>query len=319
MHTSGLLAGRIRSTTTMNRPATHPGDVATASPLPDASGCTQQTLRAADGYELAARFFSPNTAARASVVIAPAMGVAQPYYAALAGWLARHGLLALTFDYRGTGLSRREPPRHSAATVLDWARLDCAAALEAVAERAPNKPVYWIGHSLGGQIIPLVPNWRRVAKFITVATGSGYWRENAAPLRPRAWFLWHVLAPLLVPLFGYFPGKRLGIVGDLPDGVMKQWRRWCLDPEYVVGAETGVRSLYAEVRTPIVSLSFTDDEMMSARNIESMHGFYLNAPRTMKRLTPNDVGAARIGHFGFFRPEFADCLWRKYLLPELSD
>lgn len=301
----------------MNRPAGVTGEGA-ARPT-DANGFTQETLRAADGYPLAARFFSPSETPRAGVVIVAAMGVTQPYYAALAGWLAGRGLLALTFDYRATGLSRRESPKRSAATVFDWARLDCAAALDAVAQRVPKRSVYWIGHSLGGQIIPLAPNWPRVIKFITVATGSGYWCENAAPLRPRAWFLWHVLAPLLVPLFGYFPGKRLGIVGDLPAGVMKQWRRWCLDPEYVVGAEPDVRALYAEVRTPIVSFSFSDDEMMSARNIESMHGFYVNAPRTMKRFTPGDIGAARIGHFGFFRPEFAEDLWRRHLLPELAD
>lgn len=271
------------------------------------------------GCPVVACLFHPPREPKAGVLIASAMGVNQSFYAPLARWIAGHGYAVATFDYRGIGLSRPAPLRHLEVDVIDWARLDCAAALDAVAERVPAKPVYWIGHSLGGQIIPLVPNWQRVAKFITVATGSGYWRENAAPLRPRAWILWHVLAPLLVPLFGYFPGKRLGIVGDLPAGVMKQWRRWCLDPEYAVGVEPGARELYAEMRTPIVSLSFTDDEMMSARNIESMHGFYVNAPRTMKRLGPKDVGAARIGHFGFFRPEFADGLWHRHLLPALAD
>jgi predicted alpha/beta hydrolase len=27
-------------------------------------------------------------------------------------------------------------------------------------------------------------------------------------------------------------------------------------------------------------------------------------------VTPADIGAARIGHFGFFRPEHRDTLWR---------
>ena len=56
---------------------------------------------------------------------------------------------------------------------------------------------------------------------------------------------------------------------------------------------------------------------MSARNTESLHGFYTNAPRTMKRIAPTDIGARRIGHFGFFRSEFRDSLWRAHLLPEL--
>ena len=124
--------------------------------------------------------------------------------------------------------------------------------------------------------------------------------------------------PASLALFGYFPGKRLRMVGDLPHGVMAQWRRWCLDPEYAVGVEGELaRRLYEGVTQPLVSFSFTDDEFMSARNTESLHAFYAGAPRTMKRFAPADLGERRVGHFGFFRPEVAESLWRPHLLPEL--
>ncbi len=279
----------------------------------------ERQITTADGRALVARFFRPPAAPRGGTVIVPAMGVAQPYYEPFAAWLATQGFWTVTFDYRGTGLSRSGPLRRVDADILTWARFDCAAVLAALAAQVGSKPIYWIAHSLGGQIIPFVPNRERVAKFITIAAGSGYWRENSAPLKRRAWLLWYLLAPVLVALFGYFPGRRLGMVGDLPAGVMRQWRRWCLHPEYAVGVEgEAARALYASVRTPIVSLSFTDDEFMSARNIESLHGFYANAPRKMKRLAPADIGVERIGHFGFFRPEFAETLWRPHLLPELA-
>lgn len=158
-----------------------------------------------------------------------------------------------------------------------------------------------------------------VRKAITVATGSGYWLENVPSLRFKVWWLWYVLVPLSLPLFGYFPGKALRKVGDLPKGVMVQWRRWCLDPDYAVGVEgEAIRAQYAAVRTPIVSLSFSDDELMSARNTESIHGFYAGAPRKMKRIAPQDIGAARIGHFGFFRSAYEGSRWREHLLPELA-
>ena len=83
--------------------------------------------------------------------------------------------------------------------------------------------------------------------------------------------------PIALRVAGYFPGKRLRKVGNLPSGVMAQWRRWCLSREYVVGAEgEHVRKAYASVRVPMLSLSFTDDEMMSARGIRS------NGSRTWK-------------------------------------
>src|SRR5216684_528871 len=279
-----------------------------------------QEVITVDGHSIIGRFFLPQGEAKGTVLIAPAMGTPQEYYAPFATWLATQGFVAATFDYRGTGLSRLQELRGFKADIFDWAQLDCGAMVAAISMRAPGKPFYWIGHSLGGQILPFVPNRDRIAKMVTIATGSGYWRENSPPLKRRAWWLWYVVAPLAVPLFGYFPGKRLRKVGDLPRGVMEQWRRWCLNPEYAVGVEgEGVRAQYAAVRTPIVSLSFSDDEFMSARNTESMHGFFVNAPRTMKRIAPKDIGVRRIGHFGFFRPEHESSLWQAHLLPELTE
>lgn len=277
-----------------------------------------ETIHAADGHALASRFFTPAGPARGAVLIVPAMGVSQEYYADFANWLALHGYAVATFDYRGMGHSRRGSLRGFDADIFDWARLDCTAAADALTQRFPDVPLYWIGHSLGGQILAFFPHHARVRKAITVATGSGYWLENTWTLRLYVWWLWYFVVPVVLPLFGYFPGRRLKKVGDLPRGVMAQWQRWCRHPDYAVGVEgESVRQQYAAVTTPIVSLSFTDDEFMSARNTESLLGFYANARRTMTRIAPRDVGSRRIGHFGFFRHRFAETLWKDYLLPEL--
>jgi len=282
------------------------------------SGMQIREIAASDGQKIAARFFAPEGPPRASALIVPAMGTPQDYYRPFARWLASQGLLVATFDYRGAGLSRPKTLRGFKADIFDWARLDCAAMIDALAQEAPDRPLYWIGHSLGGQILGLVPNRDRIAKAVAIATGSGYWRENVAALRPKAWWLWFVVTPVALSLCGYFPGKALRKIGDLPKGVMAQWRRWCLDREYAIGAEgDAVRAQYAAVRTPIVSLSFSDDEMMSARNTESILGFYSGAPRRAKRIAPQDVGVRRIGHFGFFRSAFEASLWQRHLLPEL--
>jgi predicted alpha/beta hydrolase len=295
---------------------------------------TSTTLRAADGFALAAREFAPSAERRTErggergvVVIAPAMGVVQDYYVHFATWLGSQGFRVLTFDYRGMGASRRGPLRGFDATVLDWARLDGGAMLDAAVARAAGdpdrglaaRPVVWLGHSLGGQILAFVPGHERVAKMLTVGTGSGYWLENQPALRRYSWWLWFVAVPVALAVCGYFPGRRLRKVGDLPKGVMAQWRRWCLDPEYAFGAEgEAARREYAAVTTPIVSLSFTDDEYMSERNTESIHAHYSNAPRRMRRIAPRDVGEKRIGHFGFFRRRYEESLWRGVLLPELE-
>jgi predicted alpha/beta hydrolase len=279
----------------------------------------QRSVATQAGYDVVATFFHPDGPAKALVLIVPAMGVAQKFYARLAAWLSAQGYLAATFDFVGIGCSRPADLRALKVDITDWARFDCAAMVDALTGAAPGRPLFWLGHSLGGQILGLVPNRQRIAKVVTIACGSGYWLENTPALRWRAWWLWYFAAPMATRLCGYFPGKRLRKVGDLPRGVIEQWRRWCLHPDYAVGVEgPALRAQFAAMRTPITSLSFVDDEFMSARNTESLHGFYLGAPRTMKRIAPTDVGAKKIGHFGFFNAQFQDSLWRFYLLPELG-
>lgn len=286
-----------------------------AAHAPVAPTIDDVTIDTADGTPIAARWYTP-AEPRGAVLIVPAMGVPQSYYAPFATWLASEGFVVATYDYRGTGRSRHGSLRAVDANVITWAEQDTAAVLRELATR--GLPITWIGHSLGGQIVPFVPGHEQVAKIITVATGSGYWRENAEPLRRKVWIFWWLAVPLLTPLFGYFPGKRLGMVGDLPRGVIRQWRSWCLHPEYALGDGAHVRDKFASVTTPITSFSFTDDEMMSEANTASIHSFYTRSPRTLRRLSPEEVGVERVGHFGFFKEAMRGPLWEGRLRRELA-
>lgn len=274
-------------------------------------------VAATDGKLLAAHFYGPEGSPRGAVLLVPAMGTRQEFYRPLARWLAGEGFASATFDYRGIGRSLQGRLRDEPADLVDWARLDCAAMVDALAARAPGVPLTWVGHSLGGQILPFVPNLDRVARVITVGTGSGYWRLYPPWLLLGAPWLWFVAVPASLALLGYFPGRRLRKVGDVPGRAMAQWRRWCLDPDYAAGAERA-HDRYAAVRTPIVSLSFSDDEFMSARSVEAIHALYSGAPRKMKAMTPREAGLPRVGHFGFYREATGGKLWREQLLPELA-
>jgi len=263
-----------------------------------------------DGVALSAAVYGDAAQARAGLLIVPAMGVPQTFYAPFAQWLAGEGYCVATFDYRGIGASRSGPLRRERADVFTWAQRDAAALVEWMGAQLDGRPLGWVGHSLGGQVFGLLPNTARVQALVTVATGSGYWRDYVPSLRRLAPLLWYGIAPATLAIAGYFPGRRLGIIGDVPAGVMRQWRRWCLHPDYLFGVEQPRwRDVYARLTQPILALSFTDDEYMSARNIESLHAFYASAPRTLRRVTPAQAGARRIGHFGFFRPRAGAALW----------
>lgn len=269
-----------------------------------------QTRRLATQHgDLVLRVFPSVAPPAAAIVLPSAMGVAQNFYARYAQWLAEQGFLVITFDYRGVGLSAPPSLRECRVDIFDWAR-DCEAVIDFAADALPGRPLYWIGHSLGGQLLGLIRNRERIVRVVTIATGNGYWLQNSWPVRAMVWWLWLVVVPLATRTVGYFPGRRLRKVGDLPRGVIEQWRRWCLNREYVVGAEgEAVREAYSAVDVPIMALSFTDDELMTEKSIRTLHRLYSAAPIDFRRIAPRDVGVRRIGHFGFFRPQFEQSLW----------
>ncbi|WP_455555732.1 alpha/beta hydrolase family protein [Comamonas sp.] len=249
----------------------------------------------------------------AQVVIAAAIGVPQRFYTAFAQWLAAHGYAVTTFDYRGHAESLHGPLRKASANLLDWAA-DCAAVATHMRKQAPGLPLYWIGHSVGAQLPGIQGRGMPIDGLLSVASGSGYWRDNAPPTRRKVLLWWHVIAPVLTGLCGCMPGKKWGLVGDLPAGVVWQWRKWCMHPNYGIGVEgDALRRAYASARYPLHAFSVEDDEMMSWRSTASLVSWYRNCPQTVERLRMLDVPQRRIGHFGFFRSEMEPSLWPRAL------
>lgn len=275
------------------------------------------TLTASDGYPLAALMYLPvpdSTLPRHTVLVAGALGVPQRYYAAFCSWLAGQGNTVMSFDLRGIGASlpRGQSLRGVEATMLSWARVDFAGAVDALCARTGQKQINVIGHSLGAQHAGMgnVATQLKIRKIVSVAAGSGYWRDWAKPSRRAAPLMFYSAGPLPTRLFGYFPGKRLGMVGNLPQGVMQQFSRWCRHPQFAWDAEPDllVPSLQS-ASYPIRALSFTDDEAMTEACTRKLFAAHPNAPTTIQFINPTQVGVKRIGHLGAFRQELQTALW----------
>ena len=269
----------------------------------------KQTLQVNGAVVLALRVYEPAGAARASVVIGGAMGVRQSFYEAFARWMAQQGFRVTTFDYRGHGDSLHGAMRDVNADLFDWAQ-DYEAVISAAKAALPMQPLYLLGHSLGAQLPGLLRKPGQVDGLLSVAAGSGYWRDNAPKLRRVVPYFWWVLVPLATRLCGYFPGRALKKVGDLPAGVILQWRRWCLHPAYSAGAEgPDVAQSYGAVRFPVLALSMADDELMTLRGTHNLVNLYANTERRVESISPAELKVRRIGHFGFFRDQFRQSLW----------
>ena len=260
-----------------------------------------------DGARIVAHRFDAQEP-RAAAVIGGALGVPQDFYFAFAQHLAARGISTFTFDFRGVGFSAPPSLRGFRASLDDWARHDYEAALASARAAVAVGPLFVVGHSLGAQLPALTHRGADIDAMVAVAGGGGYWGGLAPAARPMMLAMISAVAPLVIPIAGYFPGRRLRMIGDLPGGVMRQWCRWARHPDYLVGVEPGARDAYARARFAILSLSISDDWMMPQRNIDSLHSHFRSAPREAHRVTPAQAGGP-VGHMGFFRRRYGDALW----------
>jgi predicted alpha/beta hydrolase len=298
-----------------------PHDATPGDPLQTPSDVISDdiTIPAMDGYALAATLFLPRGAKRNAVVISSATATPRRVYRGFASYLAHCGFAVLTYDYRGIGGSRglsvegHNRPKSLVgfkASMADWAMLDATAAVGWMRERYRELPLAYVGHSFGGQTLGLLPNNNEVSRALFVAAQAGYWKLMASPERYRvAGFMSLVGAPLTY-LLGYAPG-RAGIGEDLPRDVFLQWTKWVMSPHYLFD-DTALAGLqnFPNFKGSLRALTFTDDPWATLPAVELLCKGLTGTSAEIIPVNPADLGIKKIGHFGFFRPDHRDTLWR---------
>ncbi|KNG94464.1 hypothetical protein ATO11_08690 [Pseudaestuariivita atlantica] len=252
---------------------------------------------------LAGTLFVPRGAPRAIVVMNSATGVPQRYYRAFATWLAEDkGVAVLTYDYRDFGDSARHPMSVSKATMTDWGVHDQQAARDCAAAMFPDLPLWVIGHSLGGFMLPFQRGQGRIAGLITVASGPVHLDDHPWWYRPAARFLWSRTVRAIATMRGYLPGRALRLGADVPLGVYRQWRRWCVTHGGVT-VDAGGAVPYPDWtafdgQARIVAVA--DDPMVPPAAVWRLMQFYPEARKSQAVLHPASYGLSRIGHIGAF-------------------
>jgi predicted alpha/beta hydrolase len=277
------------------------------------------TIPATDGYPLGATLFLPRGAKRHAVLISSATAVPRKIYRGFAGYLAHRGCAVLSYDYRGIGGSRQSAlegynrPKSLKgfnAAMADWAGLDATAAVSWMRERYRNLPLFYVGHSFGGQALGLLPNNGEVSRALLIAAQAAYWKLMTSPERYRVYTLMNFVGVPLTRTLGYMPGWT-GVGEDLPKGVFLQWTRWVSSPHYMFDDTTltGLAN-FPKYKGAMRALCISDDPWATRPAVEMMCAGFTSTKPEIITVTPADVGASKIGHFGFFRPDHRDTLWR---------
>ncbi|WP_338699520.1 MULTISPECIES: alpha/beta fold hydrolase [unclassified Bradyrhizobium] len=294
-------------------------EIAVASATLDDVFSDDIVVPAADGYLLAATLFLPRGAKRHAVLINSATAVSRKVYRGFAGYLARRGAAVLTYDYRGTGDSRPmaatglNKPKSLAgfkATMADWAALDATAAVSWMRERYRGLPFAYVGHSFGGQALGLLPNNAEIPRALLIASQAATWKLIASPERYRVVAFMNGVGLPLARTLGYLPGWA-GLGMDLPRGVFEQWTRWAMRKRYLLDDTTlAARENFTKFKGKLRAISITDDTWATRPAVELLCSAFTSTTPEIISIRPADAGAKTIGHFGFFRSEHRDALWR---------
>jgi len=277
------------------------------------------TIPAIDGYKLGATLFLPLGARRHAVLISSATAVPRKIYRAFAGYLAGRGCIVLTYDYRGIGGSRQlalegynrpKSLKSFKATMADWAALDATAVVRWMRERYQNLPLSYVGHSFGGQALGLLPNNGEVSRALLVAAQAAYWKLMTSPERYRVYALMNFIGGPLTRALGYAPGWT-GIGEDLPKGVFLQWTQWVSSPHYMFDDKSlTALANFAKYKGAMRAVCLSDDPWATRPAVEMLCSGFVSTSPEIVTIAPTDIGAGKIGHFGFFRPDHRDTLWR---------
>ena len=262
---------------------------------------------------VAATFFPANTEKKLnrSVIVGPAAAVSQTYYQGFCEYLADAGFDVMSFDFRGVGQSKtRDIREYRDIGFLAYAEHDYPAVVNTMLEKFPDQKLFIVGHSVGGWMPALTKISGKLDGLITVAALSGYWRLMAKPDRYLHWLSWHVVAPLTIKLYGYWPGWA-GMKVDASAALGLDFARWAKNPGFVfdeprINATEHANRFLGQLHL----FQIADDSWGTPAAVKAVHDRYPNAKtRAIEVIEPKKLGIKFLGHFNFFRSAHRDTLW----------
>lgn len=274
-------------------------------------------IQAVDGYPLHAKLWTDSKAEplQPVVIINCATSVQCRYYDRFAQAMHAHSFTVLTYDYRGIGNSKHGSLRALDAGWLDWGESDFEGVLQYVHSKFADRPIYVVGHSVGGFLIGLAPSAGLVSKIFTMGAQYAYWRDYARASRAKMYIQWHITMPVIARVLGFVPAQRLGWMEDTPKGVALDWAgmgprfELSLANRKAVAPSQALTDRFRQVTAPILALGIDDDPFGTPAALDRLLGYYSASERFHLRLNPQAFGYEQIGHFAFFNKRFSESLW----------
>lgn len=202
----------------------------------------------------------------------PAMGVAAGYYAPFGHALAESGFgMAALLDLRGQGASSAHARRDDFG-YREILELDIPVAIARLRKAFGARPLYVVGHSLGGQLalFNAARPGPRPDGLVLIAAGTAFWRDWPADQR-RAARLGLSAVRATARLLPWYPGTLVGFGGDQPRRLMRDWGRVTREGRYAPeGSDFDYELEVRALALPVLSIGVHEDPIAPATAREAL-------------------------------------------------
>ncbi len=261
------------------------------------------TLKVSETKELNALLYDGGD--QGSIFVAPAMATPARFYARFANYFAERGFKVLLMDYSGVDSN----DHLLNATLEKWIGEDIKVALDYLYELNPK--LIYVGHSVGGQVLGLLPNSNKIHRsvFASVSTGT-WWKHKKLPMVLKSFFFLNIFIPLSLKIFGNANAEIIRMGVNIPYEVAKEWALWCRSSNYLGDHKKKYPSYHCdELEMRILNVLSSDDPIATSGSNQALKDLYPKAKFKDYIL----YSKKNLGHHGIFKSGQSEESWPKIL------
>ena len=243
----------------------------------------EERFQTDDGLQLCEYHWLPEGDPSAVVVLVHGFTEHCGRYAELAQQLTRHGYAVYATDLRGHGKSEGEPAFvHS----FDEYLADLDLAVDRARMRLPDKPLFLLGHSLGGALVVLLAI-RRARDFHGLVASAGSFRVGGQvfPILRRIAVLVSRLLPRLrmVRMGARMLSRDPKVIDDFKNDPLVFHGRFPVRAgAEILRAARQVQSQMESVQVPLLILHGTGDRVTSVEGSRQLYARAASTDKTLK-------------------------------------
>ncbi|MDP2454412.1 MULTISPECIES: serine aminopeptidase domain-containing protein [unclassified Kaistella] len=268
-------------------------------------------LNTSEQIPLSVKVFEPATSNKKLVLINSATGVKQQIYFSFAKYLAAHGFVVITYDYRGIGESKPVKMKGFDSSMRIWGTVDFKTLTDFIQKDYPEYTKFCLGHSVGALILGMNEYSKNFEKFIFVGTQDAYIGNLTFSVAVTALLGFGIALPVMTHFFSYFPAHRFGLGESLPKGVAFDWQTLILNKKSTSRLYEKIgENISKELTQKTFIIHAEDDTWVTQKGMRNLlKNVYPNLKTTYREVKVSESEKNEIGHVNFFR-SYNQTLWK---------